>query len=442
MITEQRARLERTLHQDADQAIPCRAISELLPESAREAQALDHREPSDRGPLHGWTVAVKECIATGTPATAHAGTPALENLRLPAEAEIVQRLRANDALIAGRSRMSEWSGMRSTMAPSGWSTLGGQVGNGRDSTRSPWGSSSGSAAAVAAGWVRLGIGTDTSGSITLPAAANGVVGFRPTLGRLPTTGVVPISPAQDTVGLLTATADDAFSAARALLDGWREPSPQAPRAAWLTDPGADPPDAHLPDECREALVQALTALTFTTSPEVTSLANSDQELDLLVAEFGIELRLLLATHGRALKITTPSELLRVCREHPQSRWDELGADLLERACSADDELCTSAATYRTELRHRAQQALTDCLRKDGTGLMLATITGGAWTLPRVPDPAQPLPTVVPCIAGWPQVCLPARTGPEPVGLLLTGPPGSDEQLLALAVRIESGVARD
>ena len=140
------------------------------------------------------------------PATA--GSPALQRAAA-ADAFLVGRLRAAGAVILGKANLSEWANFRSRPSSSGLSTLGGQAVNPHGTGRSPSGSSSGSAVAVAAGLAPLAVGTETDGSIVSPAGACGVVGIKPTLGLVSRSGIVPISAAQDTAGPLTRTVADA-----------------------------------------------------------------------------------------------------------------------------------------------------------------------------------------------------------------------------------------
>ena len=126
-----------------------------------------------------------------------------------ADAFLVGRLRAAGAVILGKANLSEWANFRSRPSSSGLSTLGGQAVNPHGAGRSPSGSSSGSAVAVAAGLAPLAVGTETDGSIVSPAGACGVVGIKPTLGLVSRTGIVPISAAQDTAGPMTRTVADA-----------------------------------------------------------------------------------------------------------------------------------------------------------------------------------------------------------------------------------------
>ena len=108
-------------------------------------------------------------------------------------------------MILGKTNLSEWANFRATGSTSGWSSLGGQTRNPYVLDRNPCGSSSGSAVAVAARLAPLAVGTETDGSIVCPAAANGVVGVKPTLGLVSGRGIVPIAKSQDTAGPLART---------------------------------------------------------------------------------------------------------------------------------------------------------------------------------------------------------------------------------------------
>ena len=116
-----------------------------------------------------------------------AGSLALAQHRARSDAEIVARLRAAGAVLLGKTNLSEWANFRSTDSTSGWSSLGGQTRNPYVLDRNPCGSSSGSAVAVAARLAPLAVGTETDGSIVCPAAANGVVGIKPTIGTVEST---------------------------------------------------------------------------------------------------------------------------------------------------------------------------------------------------------------------------------------------------------------
>ena len=185
------------------------AVITVNPDAAAEAAASDAARAADgpRGPLEGIPVLVKDNIqVAGMPTTA--GSPAL----LPAEpgdAFLVARLRAAGAVIIGKANLSEWANFRSTHSTSGWSTLGGQTANPYALDRNPSGSSSGSAAGVSAGLAALAVGTETDGSIVSPSSACGVVGIKPTAGLVSRTGIVPLSPVQDTAGPMARSVADA-----------------------------------------------------------------------------------------------------------------------------------------------------------------------------------------------------------------------------------------
>jgi amidase len=125
------------------------------------------------------------------------------------DAPLAARLRAAGAVILGKTNLSEWANFRSTRSCSGWSGIGGQVGNAYARDRNPSGSSAGSAVAAAASFCAAAIGTETNGSILSPASLNGLVGFKPTVGLVSGRGVVPISPRQDTAGPMCRTVTDA-----------------------------------------------------------------------------------------------------------------------------------------------------------------------------------------------------------------------------------------
>lgn len=159
-------------------------------------------------PLNGLPILLKDNIETADMPTT-AGSLALADNAPGRDAPIVMRLRNAGAVIVGKANLSEWANIRSTNSISGWSAVGGQVRNPYDPERTPCGSSAGSAVAVAVGLVPAAIGTETNGSIVCPASVNGVVGFKPTVGLVSRTHIVPISHSQDTAGPITTSVEDA-----------------------------------------------------------------------------------------------------------------------------------------------------------------------------------------------------------------------------------------
>ena len=179
------------------------SVTAVDPTALEQARAFD-RAGRVVGAVAGQPVLIKDNIET-------AGLPTCRSLALAnnvtgRDAPLVARLRSAGAIGGvGKANLSEWANIRSNNSISGWSAIGGQVRNPYALDRNPCGSSSGSGAAVAAGLVRLAIGTETDGSITCPAAINGIVGMKPTVGLVSRTHVVPISHSQDTPGPMTAS---------------------------------------------------------------------------------------------------------------------------------------------------------------------------------------------------------------------------------------------
>src|SRR3984885_1238959 len=196
---------------------------DAIAEAAASDDAWESGQP--RGPLEGIPVLVKDNVqVAGMPTTA--GSPALLSA-CPPDAFIVSRLRAAGAVILAKANLSEWANFRSTHSSSGWSSLGGQANNPYVLDRSPSGSSSGSAAGVSAGLAPLAVGTETDGSIVSPSSACGVVGVKPTAGLVSRTGIVPLSPVQDTAGPMAKSVADAA----AMLSVLAAADPDDPAAA-------------------------------------------------------------------------------------------------------------------------------------------------------------------------------------------------------------------
>ncbi len=196
------------------------AVLALNPEAERAAAALDRERARGRvrGALHGIPVLLKDNIETKDPMPTTAGSLALANSTHTEDAPLVARLRAAGAIILGKANLSEWANFRCNQSSSGWSGVGGQTGNAYDHRRNPSGSSSGSGSAAAASFCAAAVGSETDGSILSPAANNGVVGFKPTIGVVSGQGVVPLSPRQDTAGPMGRSVADVFLLAEVMAD--------------------------------------------------------------------------------------------------------------------------------------------------------------------------------------------------------------------------------
>jgi amidase len=187
------------------------AVIEINPEAISIAESLDQERKAGkvRGPLHGIPVMLKDNIDTADKMHTTAGSIALENNIASLDSFVVKQLRNAGAVIIGKTNLSEWANFRSTRSVSGWSSRGGQTKNPYILDRSPCGSSSGSAVAVAANLCVVSIGTETNGSIACPASMNAVVGIKPTVGLVSRSGIIPISITQDTAGPFARTVTDA-----------------------------------------------------------------------------------------------------------------------------------------------------------------------------------------------------------------------------------------
>ena len=187
------------------------AVVELNPDAVAIADALDRERASrgPRGPLHGIPVLIKDNLDTADRMATAAGSLALSECGAARDAFVVERLRAAGCVLLGKSNMSEWANFRSVDSTSGWSARGGLTRNPYALDRNASGSSSGSAAAVAANLCTVAVGTETDGSIVNPASVCGIVGIKPTVGLVSRRGMVPLSPSQDTPGPMARFVADA-----------------------------------------------------------------------------------------------------------------------------------------------------------------------------------------------------------------------------------------
>jgi amidase len=191
------------------------SVIELNPNAIAIASQLDNerRHGQVRGPLHGIPLLVKDNIATNDQMQTTAGSLAIYGNHVPADAVIIQHLRAAGAIILGKSNLGEWANFRDDEAETyplavGWSARGGSTNNAYDLSYTSWGSSSGSANGAAANLCAAAIGTETDGSITGPSAVENIVGLKPTLGLVSQEGIIPIAHEQDTAGPMARSVTD------------------------------------------------------------------------------------------------------------------------------------------------------------------------------------------------------------------------------------------
>jgi amidase len=191
------------------------AVIEVNPNALAIAASLDNERSAGhvRGALHGIPLLVKDNIATKDNMQTTAGSLAIYGSQVPADAPLIQKLRAAGAIILGKANLGEWANFRDDEAETyplavGWSARGGSTNNAYDLSYTSWGSSSGSGAGAAANLCAAAVGTETDGSITGPSAVENIFGLKPTLGLISQDGIVPISHQQDAAGPMARSVTD------------------------------------------------------------------------------------------------------------------------------------------------------------------------------------------------------------------------------------------
>jgi amidase len=413
------------------------AVLSVLPDALDQAAASDaYRRTSTPRPLEGVPVLVKDNIAaTGRPTTA--GSRALAESR-PDDAPLVTRLRAAGAVIVGKTNLSEWANFRSTASTSGWSAVGGQTRNPHDLERTPSGSSSGSAAAIAASLAPLAVGTETDGSIIMPAAVCGIVGVKPTLGTVPGAGIVPISSAQDTAGPMTRSVADA-ALLLAVLAG--SPLPDLSRATlrgvrlglW-TPAGIDAASAEVLQRAADTLGDAGATVT---SVQLDAATLEADEWPALLAEFRAEIDAYLATVPGAA-VRTLAELVRFNDEDPVE-LSRFGQEIFEQALDAPPVDDTSYREHRARATRAAQRMIDDALSRGGGLDAVVTFSNApAELIDYTAGDQDEVSTTSPAaVAGYPSVTVPAGVAAGlPIGLSFIGAAGTDERILGIAAAFE------
>jgi len=455
-VTLVRAYLERIAA--VDRAGPhLRAVLELNPDALAEARVLDRERSRGqiRGPLHGIPVLLKDNI-NALPMTTSAGSLALQGFR-PGDAFVVQRLRRAGAVILGKTNLSEWANYRGKASTSGWSARGGQTRNPYRLTHSPCGSSSGSAVAVAANLATVAIGTETDGSIACPAAMNGVVGLKPTVGLVSRDGIIPISFSQDSAGPMTRTVADAALLLTAMAG--RDDADPATAAmpgravydyAARLDPGAlqgarigvlqsaldnQPGIAALTGEAVKVLRAAGATVIPLPAPDETLWRDAEQTL--LQHEF----RAGLERYFRRWEapVRTLPELIAFNRRHAEKELALFGQELLEDAAAAGPLSAPAYIQARTQARRlAAEQGVDALLRAHRLDALVSPTTGTAWPIDTALGDAFPGGTYgAAAVAGYPSLSVPmGHVDGLPVGLLFTGTAWSEPRLIELAYAYE------
>nr|WP_237550776.1 amidase [Streptomyces sp. SID8354] len=386
---------------------------ERLLAAARELAAAGPPGPAGRPALYGIPVGIKDIVhVDGLPT--RAGSALAPGELTGPQAAVVDRLRAAGALIAGKTVTAEFA----VTAP-------GPTRNPYNPAHTPGGSSSGSAAAVAAGVVPLAIGTQTVGSMIRPAAYCGVVGFKPTYGRIPLDGVIPNALSFDTLGCYATEVAGIALAAPVLCDGWQTADGDGPEGAAGTGrtPVLGVPAGPYLERAGDEALRAFAA-----------------QRDALAAA-GYEVREVpvMADFAEIVEQLFTMNRYEVARAHAQ--WfARHGALYREQTTTAIKEgQAIGDAAYEAARERRA--AFRERLAADG-----AAAGVDLWIAPAATGPAPAdlttTGTSIMCLpwsnAGLPSLSLPAGRAADglPLGLQLVGRSGADEELLSWAAGVE------
>ena len=357
------------------------------------AQARQRDAEAPRGPLHGLPVGVKDVIDTADLPTSY-GSPIYAGHRPDRDADCVAWLREAGAVVLGKTVTTEFA----TYEPP-------PTVNPLDPGRTPGGSSSGSAAAVAAGMVPLAYGTQTAGSVVRPASFCGVAGFKPAHGWHSTAGIKRLSERLDTLGLFARSVTDT-----ALLGGFAAPSAEG-RVAFCRTPWWDA----LEEGGRAAVEQAAARL-------------GAEELE-LPPEFGG----LAAAQETVMAFDVAHNLDPEWREH-RDGLSQVMQDYIARGQEVREEEAEAAAALRDQCRSRLPEVLA------GLDALLVPAALGEAPLRSEGNTGDPLLCRAWTLLGVPAISVPGLTGPAgmPVGVQLIGL--DEAAVLGAAKRVEAALA--
>ena len=442
-----------------------RSVIETNPDALDIAMALDRERASSgpRGPLHGVPILLKDNIATADRMETTAGSLALVGARPSRDAFVAERLRAAGAIVLGKANLSEWANFRSTHSSSGWSARGGQAVNPYALDRTPCGSSSGSASAVAANLTAASLGTETDGSILCPANANGVVGIKPTVGLTSRAGVVPIAHSQDTVGPFGRTVADATAVLGAITG--IDPSDLTTQAsagkahrdyiAFLDPHGLRGARIGIArevyfgysektDAVAEAAIETLKALGAVivdpaNIPTAKQMRESEAELTVLLYEFKADLNAYLADLGPDAPVRTMEEVIAFNEAHPAEEMPYFGQELFLQAQAkgplSDQDYLAALEENRRLSRQEGIDAVMDALDLDA---LLMPTGSPAWKIDLIDgdhhlgSSSQPA-----ALAGYPAISVPAgHAFGLPVGVTFMGKAFSEPKLIRFAYAFE------
>lgn len=428
-----------------------RSVIAISPDAMEQARAADRRRLTRKMPglLEGIPVLIKDNIETRELPTT-AGSLALTANDTKRDAPLVALLRAEGAIILGKTNLSEWANIRSNNSMSGWSAVGGLVKNPYALDRSACGSSSGSGAAIAASLAAVAVGTETDGSVVCPAAMNGLVGLKPTLGLVSRTHVVPISHSQDTPGPMARSVKDTAILFSAMVG--TDPADAATRDAdkhrknYAAGLSADAlkgmrvgywkpeMDGDLAARFEHALGELRAAgavLIEVKMPELKGLGDAESEV--LYTELKDDLAAYLATTPASVKVRTLADVIAFNEANKATEMPFFGQ---ESFLKAEKTRGTRDAEYlgaRAKSLRLAGVEGIDAMLKAANAQILVTPTYGT---PWLSDPAHgdqfngPSASELPAVSGYPHLTVPmGLVDGLPAGLSFIGTAYADELLL-------------
>ncbi|MDR7101852.1 amidase [Croceicoccus sp. BE223] len=448
-VVAEQERIRR--HEDAGEAIGAIIAAALDVEAQAAKLAASGR------PLAGRTVLVKDNVETREwPTTA--GSLALVANDTRRDAPLIARLRAAGGVVSGKTNLSEWANIRSTRSTSGWSAVSGLTRNPHAPTRNSCGSSSGSGAAVAAGFAWAAIGTETDGSITCPASVNGVVGLKPTVGLVSRTHVVPISSSQDTAGPMARSVRDAALLLSAIAGS--DPLDPATRDAdaHRGDFTAGLDDASLQGvrigvlrkavgsrKDVAALFDAALADMRRAGAELVEIdwqpdpAMGEAEYAVLLYELRETIDAYLSASPAAIPVRSLAEVIDFNAANADREMTWFGQEIFEQAVTKTDREAYLKARADS-LRMARTEGLDKLLADNRVVALVAPTAGPAWTSDLVngDNYASDIGMgSIAAIAGAPHLSVPMGAVHDlPIGLSFMGPAWSDHRMLKLGAAYE------
>jgi len=440
-----------------------RAVIETNPDALAIADALDAERKNGRirGALHGIPLLVKDNIDTADRMTTTAGSLALEGSRPARDAHVAERLRAAGAILLGKTNLSEWANFRSTHASSGWSGRGGQARNPYALDRTPSGSSSGSAIAVAAAYVPVAVGTETDGSVTSPSAACSLVGMKPTIGLVSRSGIIPISHSQDTAGPMTRSVADLAVLLTAMAGADpRDAATRANKVAANTDytrflDAAGLKGARIgvarkrytgysthADAAFESALKAMKeqgAVIVDPADIATAGQFDDAEFDVLLYEFKADLESYLRGLPAGARARTLDDLIAFDRAHAAQEMPYFGQEIFEMSAKKGP---LSSAGYRKALAKCRDLARTKGLdatfAKHRLDALVAPTQGPPGLIDLVNGDSGGGSSTSPCaVAGYPAITVPMGYAfGLPLGVTFMGLAWTEPKLVRYAYAFE------